>query len=123
MELRFFWRCDLAQRTTDLEADRVAFPHVFDCLFQPEVVLGDDHSTSVCHNNIPVFTTMPCFLRLVITICRVSQNDRISSTQLYSSLGVHKNCPKKRSCTIHSLREKYERQSMMSLPVQEKTLY
>ncbi|GBM13576.1 hypothetical protein AVEN_266917-1 [Araneus ventricosus] len=51
---------------------------------------------------------------------RVSQNDCINSAQLDSSLGVHKNCRKKRSCTIHSLREKKEKQSMTSLPVQEK---
>ncbi|GFU34818.1 uncharacterized protein TNCV_2320111 [Trichonephila clavipes] len=50
----------------------------------------------------------------------MSQNDRINSALLDSSLGVHKNCPKKRSCTIHSLRKKYEKQSIMSLPVQEK---
>ncbi|PRD29339.1 UNVERIFIED_CONTAM: hypothetical protein NCL1_29702 [Trichonephila clavipes] len=57
-----------------------------------------------------------------LSLYRVSQSDRINSAQLDSSLGVHKNCPKKHSCTIHSLREKYEKQSMTStsLPVQEK---
>ncbi|GFX74242.1 uncharacterized protein TNCV_2912751 [Trichonephila clavipes] len=40
----------------------------------------------------------------------VSQDNRINSAQLGSSLGIHKNCPKKRSCVIHSLREKYEEQ-------------
>ncbi|GFX20045.1 uncharacterized protein TNCV_1436051 [Trichonephila clavipes] len=44
-------------------------------------------------------------------VYRVSQNDHINSAQLDSSLGVHKNCPKKHSCTIHSLREKYEKQT------------
>ncbi|GBM13575.1 hypothetical protein AVEN_266916-1 [Araneus ventricosus] len=58
--------------------------------------------------------------RYGLALYRVSQNDRINSAQLDSSLGIHKNCPKKHSCTIHSLREKYEKQSMTSLPVQEK---
>ncbi|GBL81249.1 hypothetical protein AVEN_143577-1 [Araneus ventricosus] len=46
-------------------------------------------------------------------IYRVSQNDHINSAQLDSSLGVHKNCPKKRSCAIHSLRERLQRISVL----------
>lgn len=40
-----------------------------------------------------------------------------------SSLGVDKKCSEMSAYTIHSSRIKYEKQSMMSYPVQEKRPY
>ncbi|GFV17638.1 hypothetical protein TNCV_4406741 [Trichonephila clavipes] len=61
----------------------------------------DAHKNITVHGLAAVLSKIKASLMLCI-VYRVSQNDRINSAQLDSSLGVHKNCPKKRSCMIHS---------------------